>query len=256
MYKTKILGFIITTFVIVLSIVAAPVTYGLQTDLREGMVSIDFDDGWKSAYTTGLPIVEKYGFKVTQGVISSANTLWSSESYMTDDEIKDMSNRGHYIGSHSVTHPDLTTLSVPALNKELRNSKTRLERIINKKVDYFIAPYCAFGAREIKSASKIYKASRGCFTGSNNTGANFNRNNLDSVIVDNTMSVAEVKRLTLLAMEQKTLLILVYHIFNDNAINEVQVNTSIFDQQMAAIKETGIKVMPTMQALKSLDKLN
>lgn len=254
MNKTNYLGFIVTLLVMIMSVVAVPVTYGLQADLREGIVSIDFDDGWKSSYTVGLPIVEKYGFKVTQGIATSANTAWSDTEYMSNAEIKDMSKRGHYIASHTVSHPDLTTLSATSLNKELRNSKTRIERIINKRVDYFIAPYCAFGAREVKAASLVYGAARGCFTGSNNTGQSLNRNNLDSVIVDNLMPVAEVKRLTEQAKAQKTLLILVYHMFADNAIYDTQVNTSIFDQQMQVIKESGIRVMPTMQALRSLGR--
>ncbi|HMT56341.1 MAG TPA: carbohydrate binding domain-containing protein, partial [Candidatus Saccharibacteria bacterium] len=44
-----------------------PVT---STSFSRPLVSIEFDDGWSSAYTNGLPLVESFGWKPTQYVIT------------------------------------------------------------------------------------------------------------------------------------------------------------------------------------------
>ena len=80
----------------------------------EGVVSINFDDGYESAYRIGLPIVEHAGFKTTQFIITG---LVGTSSYVTMGQILAMQNSGHEIGDHTRTHPNLTTLT-PAQQKD------------------------------------------------------------------------------------------------------------------------------------------
>jgi peptidoglycan/xylan/chitin deacetylase (PgdA/CDA1 family) len=245
----------ITIAMIGLLTLVAPTNYALAADFSEGVVSVEFDDGWKSAYTNGLPIAEKYGFESTQAVIANANTQWSNTEYMSDNEIRDWSRRGHDIASHSMNHPDLTTLSNGQVRNELNNSKNRIQRIINKPVTYFVAPYCAFENREIRIAKSIYKVARNCFTGVDNSGSQIKINNLNSQIVDKDTTKEQIASWVNEAKANKTLLIFVYHAVPEVAVESTEITKANFEEHMQTIKNSGVKVMTTMKALKYFGKI-
>src|SRR5688500_18355637 len=61
-----------------------------------------FSDGLKSQFTNAKPILDKYGFKGTFDVV--CNYVGTKNGYMDWDEIKELHNENHDIGSHSMTH--------------------------------------------------------------------------------------------------------------------------------------------------------
>ena len=61
--------------------------------------------------------------------------------YLNKKEIKYLSSLGMIIGSHSESHTLLSRLSYEKQFKEIKNSKTFLEKITNKNVDTFSYPY-------------------------------------------------------------------------------------------------------------------
>jgi peptidoglycan/xylan/chitin deacetylase (PgdA/CDA1 family) len=67
------------------------------------------------------------------------------------------------IGSHTVTHSNLTSISGEQLKEELVTSKKQLEDILNKKIDWLAAPYGEYNqelceiAREV-GYKKIFSA--------------------------------------------------------------------------------------------------
>ena len=61
--------------------------------------------------------------------------------YLNKKEIKYLSSLGMIIGSHSESHILLSRLSYEKQFKEIKNSKTFLEKIINKNIDTFCYPY-------------------------------------------------------------------------------------------------------------------
>ena len=61
--------------------------------------------------------------------------------YLNKKEIKYLSSLGMIIGSHSESHTLLSRLSYDKQFKEIKNSKTFLEKIINKNIDTFCYPY-------------------------------------------------------------------------------------------------------------------
>jgi hypothetical protein len=69
---------------------------------------------------------------------------------MTPSEVEEIAGQGHEIGSHSVTHPDLTTVSDAQLASELQDSKAALEAIPGVgRVTDFAYPFGAYDARVI-----------------------------------------------------------------------------------------------------------
>lgn len=65
-------------------------------------IAITFDDGWRNQYDTALPLLTEFGFKATFFVVSG--WVGRGKSLMTWNEVRELRARGHWIGSHSVTH--------------------------------------------------------------------------------------------------------------------------------------------------------
>jgi peptidoglycan/xylan/chitin deacetylase (PgdA/CDA1 family) len=51
------------------------------------------------------------------------------------EQVREMDSSGVEIGSHTVTHPILTRISAPRLRNELRDSRSRLEDVLGRKVE-------------------------------------------------------------------------------------------------------------------------
>ena len=153
-------------------------------------ILLTFDDGFQNNYNNVIPILNSYDipglfFISTQHVIEPNNWLSFIKQNMkkytvnqdilsadlkidyfdglTKDQIIKMANNPlHTIGSHTVTHPDLTKLSVTNIDSELINSKNYLENITNKPIEYFAYPYGNYNKIVIENVKKAgYKAAFG-----------------------------------------------------------------------------------------------
>jgi peptidoglycan/xylan/chitin deacetylase (PgdA/CDA1 family) len=99
--------------------------------------AITFDDGRVGQYDYAFPILKKYGFSATFFI----TTEWIDHAgYMSWDNIKEMSEAGMAIGSHSMTHFSMTLIDASRLKWELEQSKKIIEEKINKQVDYLAYP--------------------------------------------------------------------------------------------------------------------
>jgi peptidoglycan/xylan/chitin deacetylase (PgdA/CDA1 family) len=89
--------------------------------IPQPMVTLSFDDDNHSVYDTAFPILEASGLPASFYFIGNSLT----EEWKT--RLKFLEDQGWEIGSHSQTHPDLTTLSDAELEYELQQSKAELE---------------------------------------------------------------------------------------------------------------------------------
>ena len=101
------------------------------------MVSINFDDGYKSAYDS-LPLFEEAGIKVTLCVITGRI---GRPGYVTIEEVLDEERRGHELCAHTRTHPDLSLLSPVMQSNEILGSKQDLETLLGHTVKSFAYPF-------------------------------------------------------------------------------------------------------------------
>jgi peptidoglycan/xylan/chitin deacetylase (PgdA/CDA1 family) len=83
-------------------------------------VVITFDDGYADAYNAAFPVLKKFGFTGTFFIISGDIGM---PGYLNQDQINALRKAGNEIGSHTVTHPNLTNLSSSNVTEELVNSK-------------------------------------------------------------------------------------------------------------------------------------
>jgi peptidoglycan/xylan/chitin deacetylase (PgdA/CDA1 family) len=112
------------------------------------MVSLTFDDGSAAFYSGAYQQLKSRGFKTTQ-YIPTAELNAEGSWMMTPGQLAELSEAGNEIGSHSVTHPDLTTLADDELKREVQEPKSLLESIIGKEVVDFAYPFGAYDARVI-----------------------------------------------------------------------------------------------------------
>jgi len=85
-------------------------------------VILTFDDGYEDAYTQAFPALKKYGFIGTFYIIR--NYVGKSE-YMNQAQIDKLTKAGMEIGSHTLSHPNLTSLDTAAARNQIFNSKEK-----------------------------------------------------------------------------------------------------------------------------------
>ncbi len=107
------------------------------TPLPPKPIILTFDDGYRSAYTEAFPILKEFKFKAT---LYLHTAKINTPAGLTHEMIKEMSRYGLEIGSHSLTHPDLTKISSARLCNEILLSKKELEKITGKEVTTFCYP--------------------------------------------------------------------------------------------------------------------
>lgn len=74
------------------------------------------------------------------------------------DELKSLDPALVMIGSHTLTHPILTTLSQAEIDSELRESRLCLEQKLGRAVDFFCYPNGAYDARVYEAVKNNYRA--------------------------------------------------------------------------------------------------
>lgn len=115
-------------------------------------IVITFDDGQASVYATAFPIMERYGFK---GVVYAVGKYVDAETFMTTEQLKDLAAAGWEIGSHGMTHKDLTTLNLDGQHYEIFNSRELLSEKIGVPVTSFAYPW---GAANDTSFTYVHNA--------------------------------------------------------------------------------------------------
>lgn len=93
-------------------------------------VVFTFDDGGESFLTKAAPLLAQYGFK---GVFFISTKYIGTQGFLTKEQIKALAERGHVVGSHSHTHPEIfTKLSKEEIREEWRKSYEILKDILGE----------------------------------------------------------------------------------------------------------------------------
>ena len=101
--------------------------------IENAMLTLTFDDGWSTQFTNVRPEMNARGLKGTFLVISQA-VAQSYACCLSPAQVLTLQADGNEIGSHSVDHSDLATLSAAAVDAQLK-------RLVGR-CGYFCSGYC------------------------------------------------------------------------------------------------------------------
>jgi peptidoglycan/xylan/chitin deacetylase (PgdA/CDA1 family) len=106
--------------------------------LPEKPVMITYDDTREEHYTIAKPEMEKYGFK---GVFFIMTISINRPNYMSKEQLKQLSDDGHVVSSHSWDHHRVDRLTGDDWSAQFDKPKKQLEEITGKPVEYFAYPF-------------------------------------------------------------------------------------------------------------------
>jgi peptidoglycan/xylan/chitin deacetylase (PgdA/CDA1 family) len=140
-----------------------PLSHMRQPDLLKNLtrpcVAITFDDGFTEVATIASPLLNKFGFPATvflpAAFIGSNKTLVRGRTHMNWDDARRIIDVGITLGSHTVNHRDLGSLSSEELVREIGESKQIIEKETGPPVTEFACPFAfpqedTIRVREIK----------------------------------------------------------------------------------------------------------
>jgi peptidoglycan/xylan/chitin deacetylase (PgdA/CDA1 family) len=125
--------------------------------INQGFVSLTFDDGYSSAYSKAVPILDAAGLKCTFYTITSL-VGDAADGYVTQSQLQTLYKNGHEIGNHTRTHPALSTVSSTQLTSETSGAQQDLASWGYNPVT-FAYPYDDYGGSSTSSVVAAVKAS-------------------------------------------------------------------------------------------------
>lgn len=220
-----------------------------SVDFDKAYITLTFDDGHRSSYDVGLPIVESAGFTSSHYIITG-RMQDGFPDYIKTTEILDIQARGHEVGAHTRTHPDLTTLTQGQMESEIRGSKFDLEAIGIATVTTFAYPLGAFNAivKDVVRASGIEGAR------TTNGGTNLVVQDPYELrrIAGDGVPLATLKQEVDRAIAQKTWLVFAFHDVSANG-GTYSVSPATLEGLVNYIKEKNVSVVSMKEGLTLLN---
>ena len=111
--------------------------HGLDLRTASCRISFTFDDGGASA-CTAADLLEQRNWR---GLFFVTTGLIGKRGFLTSRQICDLASRGHVIGSHSCTHPDVfRSLSRQHMRQEWTDSRNLLQDLLGQPVNVGSVP--------------------------------------------------------------------------------------------------------------------
>ena len=135
--------------------VSPPYEIGTWQGFRSAAITYTFDDSCNNQFLVAEPMFNQAGFKMTLFTVTSGGLFpgWT--------RVRTAAAEGHEIASHTVTHANLSGLSLAQQTNELANSQAAIAaNVTNQQCVTLAYPYCAAGNEAI--VSTYYIASRTC----------------------------------------------------------------------------------------------
>lgn len=130
---------------------------------NKDLISITFDDGLSSILENAIPELKKREIPTTIFIPAAkiggypkweqkGQGIYYDDRILSRNELKELSDQGIEIGSHTLHHTDLRNVTLEVARKEFDLSKSYLEKIIGKDVISFSFPYGSYNDELINLA--------------------------------------------------------------------------------------------------------
>ncbi|MBS1598092.1 MAG: polysaccharide deacetylase family protein [Bacteroidetes bacterium] len=121
------------------------------TALPEKSILLTYDDTDLDQYTVALPEMKKYGFK---GVFFIMTVSLGRPHYMSKEQVKDLSDQGHAIGSHTWDHHNVKKYQGNDWVIQIDKPTKQLETITGKPMRFFAYPFGLWNKQAIPELKK------------------------------------------------------------------------------------------------------
>lgn len=119
--------------------------------LPDKAVMLSFDDTDLEQFTVAVPEMKQYGFK---GVFFIMTVSLGRPHYMSKEQVKQLSDEGHAIGSHTWDHHNVKKYAGNDWIIQIEKPSKLLETITGKKMDYFAYPFGLWNKEAIPELKK------------------------------------------------------------------------------------------------------
>ena len=115
--------------------------YSVERD--DKVLAISFDAAWGGSQTPALlDILDEYGVKTTFFLVG----IWVERF---PELVQEIIARGHEIGNHSTSHPEMSKLSEGKIREELAVTSDRIEALTGVRPTLFRPPYGDYNDRVV-----------------------------------------------------------------------------------------------------------
>lgn len=102
---------------------------------EDNKIAISFDAAWGSEYTrTILDILDEYNIKTTFFVVK----FWVEDN---PEVAREIVNRGHELGNHSASHPEMGNLSAGDIEEEIMSTHETIKSVTGFEAKLFRPPF-------------------------------------------------------------------------------------------------------------------
>lgn len=128
------------------------------------LVGLTFDDAYRDFLEAAVPVLERHGFTAT--VFAVAGMLGGENSWehrggerprlalLDAAGLREASERGMEVGSHTMTHPRLSGLQGEALEREVAGSRQLLQEELGLPVEGLCYPYGDLSPAAVSAARR------------------------------------------------------------------------------------------------------
>jgi peptidoglycan/xylan/chitin deacetylase (PgdA/CDA1 family) len=117
-------------------------------------IMFTFDDTDLDQFTVAAPELKKYGFKAVYFIMTVSIGRMGKTKYMNSEQIKQLSDEGNVIGSHTYDHKNVKKYVAEDWVTQIEKPTKRLEEITGKKIEYFAYPFGLWNKEAIPQLKK------------------------------------------------------------------------------------------------------
>ncbi|SFG76063.1 polysaccharide deacetylase family protein [Pedobacter insulae] len=124
-------------------------------ELPSKPIMLTFDDTDLDQFTTVNPILKKHGYKAVYFIMTvSIGKKGKFVDYMSKEQIKQLSDEGNVIGSHTYDHKNFKKYTGKDWEEQLDKPTKKLEEITGKQITEFAYPFGLWNAEGIPELKK------------------------------------------------------------------------------------------------------
>jgi peptidoglycan/xylan/chitin deacetylase (PgdA/CDA1 family) len=160
-------------------------------------VIITFDDGYESNHALAYPELRRHGLDATIFVApepgaETRDLIEGIDGFLSDAQMREMSEHRISIQSHGLTHCILTELDDDGVRRELTASKRWLEEITGKEVNHLAIPRSGY-SRKIRRLAKEARYRTVCANNKGSASGLSSLMALPRIVVERDMTIEEFR---------------------------------------------------------------